>query len=62
MTYTNILYNKGYDKFIKDAKNAGIDGFILPDMSIEESNEYLKSKKSNRYNISNITKHKHKEN
>ena len=43
MTYTNILYNKGYGKFIKDAKNAGIDGFILPDMSIEESDEYLKA-------------------
>ena len=46
MTYTNILYNKGYDKFIKDARNAGIDGFILPDMSIEESNEYLKAAKN----------------
>ena len=41
MTYTNILYKKGYEKFIKDAKNAGIDGFILPDMSIEESKEYI---------------------
>ena len=46
MTYTNILYNKGYDKFIRDAKNAGIDGFILPDMSIEESKEYLKAAKN----------------
>ena len=46
MTYTNILYNKGYDKFIKDAKKAGIDGFILPDMSIEESKEYLKAAKN----------------
>ena len=27
-------------------KNAGIDGFILPDMSIEESNEYLKAAKN----------------
>ncbi len=41
MTYTNILYGKGYRKFISDAKKAGIDGFILPDMSIEESDEYL---------------------
>ena len=41
MTYTNILYNKGYQKFISDAKKAGIDGFILPDMSVEESREYL---------------------
>ena len=41
MTYTNILYHVGYSKFIKKAANAGIDGFILPDMSIEESREYL---------------------
>ena len=46
MTYTNILYHKGYSKFITDAKNAGIDGFILPDMSIEESKDYLKAAKN----------------
>ena len=46
MTYTNILYRKGYDKFIKEAKEAGIDGFILPDMSIEESKEYLDAAKN----------------
>jgi tryptophan synthase alpha chain len=45
MTYTNILYNKGFSKFISEAKKAGIDGFILPDMSIEESAEYLNSAK-----------------
>jgi len=47
MTYTNILYNKGYHKFISEAKKAGIDGFILPDMSVEESTEYLKAAKGN---------------
>ena len=47
MTYTNILYNKGYSNFISEAKKAGIDGFILPDMSIEESKEYLKAAKGN---------------
>jgi tryptophan synthase alpha chain len=45
MTYTNILYNKGYAKFISDAKKVGIDGFILPDMSVEESKEYLEASK-----------------
>ena len=47
MTYTNILYHYGYNKFIKEAKKAGIDGFILPDMSIEESSEYLHASKNN---------------
>lgn len=46
MTYTNILYHKGYPKFISEAKKAGIDGFILPDMSIEESKEYLNAAKN----------------
>jgi tryptophan synthase alpha chain len=46
MTYTNILYHKGYGKFISEAKKAGIDGFILPDMSIEESKEYLQAVKN----------------
>ncbi|MFB5626466.1 MAG: tryptophan synthase subunit alpha [Nitrosopumilus sp.] len=47
MTYTNILYHKGYSKFIAEAKKAGIDGFILPDMSVEESKEYLQAAKNN---------------
>jgi len=47
MTYTNILYHMGYRKFISEARKAGIDGFILPDMSIEESQEYLKAAKNN---------------
>ncbi|MBC8516040.1 MAG: tryptophan synthase subunit alpha [Nitrosopumilus sp.] len=47
MTYTNILYHKGYSKFISEAKKAGIDGFILPDMSVEESKEYLQAAKNN---------------
>ena len=58
MTYTNILYHQGYAKFIADAKKAGIDGFILPDMSVEESKDYLQAaKKQGRCNISNLTKH-----
>ena len=44
---TNILHRMGYEKFIKDAKKAGVDGFILPDMSIEESKDYLQAAKNN---------------
>lgn len=40
MTYTNILYRQGYGKFFKMAKEAGIDGIITPDMTVEESKEY----------------------
>ena len=45
MTYSNILYHVGYQKFISKAKNAGIDGLILPDMSVEEAQDYLKAAK-----------------
>ena len=41
MTYSNILYRKGYIQFAKKAKESGIDGFIIPDIQIEESKEYL---------------------
>lgn len=41
MTYANVVYHKGYAKFVAKAVDAGIDGFIIPDMSIEESKEYL---------------------
>ena len=47
MTYTNILHRMGYQKFISDAKKAGVDGFILPDMSIGESKDYLQAAKNN---------------
>jgi tryptophan synthase alpha chain len=42
MTYSNILYRKGYIQFAKKAKESGIDGFIIPDIPIEESKEYVK--------------------
>ena len=41
MTYSNILYRKGYIQFAQKAKESGIDGFIVPDIPIEESKEYL---------------------
>jgi tryptophan synthase alpha chain len=41
MTYTNLLYRQGYEKFINLVKSAGIDGLILPDMSVDESKDFL---------------------
>lgn len=52
MTYTNILYNRGYHKFVSDVKNAGFDGLILPDMTPEESKEYVSAAK--KYDIDTI--------
>ncbi|MGI0074055.1 MAG: tryptophan synthase subunit alpha, partial [Nitrosotalea sp.] len=41
MTYTNLLYTHGYAKFLSEVKKAGIDGLILPDMTMEEASDYL---------------------
>lgn len=41
MTYANILARKGFEKSAKDAKKAGIDGFIIPDLPVEEAGEYV---------------------
>lgn len=40
MTYANVAYSSGYGAFVSGAVDAGIDGFILPDMPVEESSEY----------------------
>jgi tryptophan synthase alpha chain len=42
MTYSNIVFKAGLPKFIKSAKLHGVDGFILPDMAVVESADYVK--------------------
>ncbi|MCH5320894.1 MAG: tryptophan synthase subunit alpha [Eubacterium sp.] len=39
MTYLNVLFKYGYDKFLQNAKDAGISGVIIPDMPYEEKEE-----------------------
>jgi len=41
MTYSNILVRPGMEKFMLQAKTYGVDGFILPDMPVEEAGAYL---------------------
>lgn len=36
MTYLNPIYAYGLPDFIRDIKNAGVDGCIIPDLPIEE--------------------------
>jgi tryptophan synthase alpha chain len=42
MTYCNILYKPGFENFMKNAKANGIDGLIIPDLTVEESTELKK--------------------
>lgn len=39
MGYYNPVYNRGVDKFLKDAKAAGVDGLIVVDLPPEEDSE-----------------------
>ena len=41
MTYANVVFSYGSDKFISACKEIGIDGIILPDLPFEEKEEFL---------------------
>lgn len=40
MTYANVVFSYGTEKFAKKAAAAGIDGIILPDVPFEEKGEF----------------------
>lgn len=40
MTYANVIFSNGIDRFAKTAAEAGIDGIILPDVPFEEADEF----------------------
>ena len=40
MTYANVVYSYGSEKFMARAAEAGIDGLILPDVPYEEKEEF----------------------
>lgn len=41
MTYANVVFSYGAEKFISTCKEIGIDGLILPDLPYEEKDEFL---------------------
>ena len=41
MTYANVVFSYGPDKFIKTCSKIGIDGIIIPDLPFEEKEEFL---------------------
>lgn len=40
MTYVNLVFHKGYQRFAAEAVAAGISGVILPDLPMEEMGEW----------------------
>ena len=41
MTYSNVVFSYGADRFISTCRDIGIDGLILPDLPYEEKEEFL---------------------
>lgn len=41
MTYANVIFSYGAERFISACREIGIDGLILPDLPFEEREEFL---------------------
>lgn len=41
MTYANVVFSYGAERFISSCARTGIDGLILPDLPFEEKGEFL---------------------
>ncbi len=39
LAYYNIVYHRGVDRFYKEAHEAGVDGILIADMPVEESDD-----------------------
>jgi tryptophan synthase alpha chain len=39
LTYYNIVHHRGIERFYRDAHDAGVDGILIADMPVEESEE-----------------------
>ena len=46
MTYYNPMFRIGLDKFCRSAKECMVDGFIVPDLPVEEAADYKKAAKA----------------
>ena len=40
MTYANVVFSYGTEKFLSECENAGMDGLILPDVPWEEKEDF----------------------
>ncbi|MDW7731729.1 MAG: tryptophan synthase subunit alpha [Methanolobus sp.] len=47
MTYYNLIYKRGTEKFARDCAKSGITGIIVPDLPAEESDELHEACKKN---------------
>jgi tryptophan synthase alpha chain len=52
LTYYNIVYRRGIERFYQEAQESGVDGILIADMPVEESDEVCEA--SFRHNIDPI--------
>ena len=50
LVYYNLVYQRGINKFYKDANAAGVDSILVADVPIEESNDIVKAARKNKIN------------
>jgi len=52
LTYYNIIHHRGIERFYDEAHNAGVDGILIADMPVEESDEVCSA--ASRYGVDPI--------
>lgn len=43
MTYYNLIFKRGVDRFIRDCARSNIEGIIVPDLPVEEAGDLLRA-------------------
>jgi len=51
MTYYNPVFKYGEEKFVRDAKDAGVDGVIIPDLPPDEAKSLISSSRKISLNV-----------
>ena len=51
MTYYNPVFKYGEERFINDARNAGVDGMIVPDLPPEEAGDLISYSRKKGFDI-----------
>jgi len=52
LSYYNPILSMGLDRFLKKARESGVDGIVVPDFPVEESDEFRNM--ALRHNVDNI--------
>ena len=47
LVYANLIFQRGIEKFYRDASDSGVNSVLAADIPIEESDDYIKAAKNN---------------